>query len=302
MKTAAVQDVVEKIRKRIWNDELARRLVEKVEEYGKTKNPAADLTPQEAGLIYRDEDYGDELPLSRKRDVDIDWSNHAEYRSDLRDVNPHRVNQDIADRLKTKLVTPQHKKETFKAPGQTMVVDYNTGRNPAQADVVTVWAKQRIARELLAVAKELLADMCEQRSYLPGDVEWTMQPEKDCQCDVAETDLSDCKCRRTWASKRKRAVSGIPGGTQEEHSSGWISERCEASSNLPGDEHYMNEGVERPELTAGDDSPYRWDPKHHHRPLGGKWRRTDSGWSQLPSSAKPGPEPAVKKQVPLGYG
>jgi len=156
VKKARVEDVVEKIVERIPDEETIRRLTEKVVKFDHTRNPADDLTQQEVGQIYRDDDYGDELPLSRKRDVDVEWSNHAEYRSDLRDVNPDKVNHGIVDRLKNRLMRPEHRKETFHNPGATMVVDYDTGRNPAKADVVTVWSRNKVAAMLVRMARDLM--------------------------------------------------------------------------------------------------------------------------------------------------
>jgi len=142
-------DVLKKIERRVRDDVLVERLVNKVKNYLKTKNERDDLTLQESGYVYGPYDYGDVLPLSRKRDLDIDWSNHAEYRSDLRDVSPPKVNEAIRDWLKERLVTkgPDSKKVRMKLPGQgTAVVDYDLKDKPADADVVTVWAAERVDR------------------------------------------------------------------------------------------------------------------------------------------------------------
>lgn len=146
---AGIQDVTRRIQRRIRDWDLAQRLIEKVETYWKTRNDRDDLTLQESNAIYRDEDYGEVLPLSKKRNLDIDWTNHAEYRSDLRDIDPDMVNDGIAKWLKEHLTKkgPDSKKVRMKLPGQgTAVVDYDLTDRPADADVVTVWGSERKPR------------------------------------------------------------------------------------------------------------------------------------------------------------
>jgi hypothetical protein len=40
-----------------------------------------------------------------------------------------------------------------------------------------------------------------------------------------------------------------------------------------------------------DKATYRYDPKHHRRPLGPGWRTSPKGWSKAEMGAKPGPVP-----------
>lgn len=150
-KKAGLKDVIDRITDRVWNSELARKLVEKVKKYTQTKNPSDDLTPQEAGMVYGPVDYGEVVPLSNKKDLDIEWSKHAEYRSELRDVAPERVNDMILKRMKERAPHPDKKKVTFHEPNLgTVVVDYNMMDRPAEADIITVWAS-----ELLDIAKKI---------------------------------------------------------------------------------------------------------------------------------------------------
>lgn len=138
---ADITDVLNKIIRRIRDSELAKKLGQKVLDYYRSKDPKKDLSLSESRLIYRDDDYGDTRSLSKKREVDIGWTDHAEYRSDLRDIDRKDVNQTIVERLRNKLRKPDSKKIKFKEPGVgTMVVDYDLRKDPAQADVVTVWA------------------------------------------------------------------------------------------------------------------------------------------------------------------
>jgi predicted house-cleaning noncanonical NTP pyrophosphatase (MazG superfamily) len=140
---AGLKEVIERITDRVWSSELAQRLVEKVKRFVQTRNPTDDLTPQEAAMVYGQVDYGEVVPLSKKRDLDIEWSKHAEYRSDLRDVEPEKVNEMIQERLIEKVPHPDKKKVNFHEPGLgTVVVDYNMFDRPAEADVVTVWASE----------------------------------------------------------------------------------------------------------------------------------------------------------------
>jgi hypothetical protein len=140
IREGSVKDVLKKIVKRIRDEELAKFLIDKVVNYYKTKDKSKDLTLDESALIYRNEDYGDDIQMSKKKKLDIDWTDHAEYRSDLRDVNHNMVNRLVTDRLKHKLPHPDKKKVKFKEPGiGTMVVDYDITKNPADANIVTVW-------------------------------------------------------------------------------------------------------------------------------------------------------------------
>lgn len=141
---AGLKEVVQKITRRIRNDDLAGRLTDKVMSYFKTKSDKDDLTLNESNLVYRDDQYGDEFKLSKKRNLKIRWTDHAEYRSDLRDINPDKVNQGIVERVKEKLSDKKKRfKLRWKLPGVgTAVVDVRTDEKPALADVITVWASE----------------------------------------------------------------------------------------------------------------------------------------------------------------
>ena len=142
---ADITDVLNKIIRRIRDSELAKKLGQKVLNYYRSKDPKKDLSLSESRLIYRDDNYGDTRPLSKKRDISINWTDHAEYRSDLRDIDRKDVNQTIVERLIKKLRKPDSKKIKFKEPGVgSMIVDYDLRKDPAQADVVTVWAAHQI--------------------------------------------------------------------------------------------------------------------------------------------------------------
>lgn len=149
---AGIKDVVKKIFK-VFNVDKAREMVERVTDFWKTKDKRHDLTPQEQRSVYRPVDYSDTLPLTKKRKLNVNWTDHAEYRSDLRDVDPKKVNEAVRDRLKQKLNPPVKDKKNFKEPGVgTMVVDFDTRKNPAEADIVTVWASVR--RNMVAAVME----------------------------------------------------------------------------------------------------------------------------------------------------
>ena len=142
---ASVNDVVKRILRKVRHPEIAKRLIDKVKEY--TKNKGDDLTQQEQRLLYNNVDFGETLPLSKKRKVDIGWTDHAEYRSELRDVDHGRVNDKIKDRLRNKLQKPDKKDVRFKEPGLgTFVVDYDMTKKPADAAVITVWASEELKK------------------------------------------------------------------------------------------------------------------------------------------------------------
>lgn len=76
-RVAGVKDVIDKITKRIRDNELVQRLTEKVLRFIKTKNPSDDLTPDEVSAIYRQEDYGDDFDMPGGHELDVGWTNHA---------------------------------------------------------------------------------------------------------------------------------------------------------------------------------------------------------------------------------
>ena len=159
-KIADVNKVLDRIEKTVHPESLADSLEDKVETYSKTHNNSDDLTNQEAGFIYRNIDLDKEEQLSKKRKLDLEWSNHAKYRTELRDINPTKVDETIVDRMHDVLVDQNKKKintQKFKEPGVgTMVVDYNMEQNPADAKVVTVYAKRRMTLEKYAKSMDRL--------------------------------------------------------------------------------------------------------------------------------------------------
>lgn len=84
----------------------------------------------------------------------MDWSSHAEFRSDLRDISPIKVNDVVETELNEKLKKHEEKgDERLEKPGVgTVVLDYNIHKNPGEANVVTVWG----ASELIGIAKYIL--------------------------------------------------------------------------------------------------------------------------------------------------
>ena len=150
---ANLRDVAEKIYDRFRDWDITERLVNRIKKYLKTKNNNDDLSPADASQIYRRDDYGETRQLSKKRRLDINWSDHAEYRSDLRDVSPEKVNTGILEWLRDRLQKkgPDSKTIRMKLPGTgTAVVDYNLRGNPADAKVITVWASEGRSRRAMA--------------------------------------------------------------------------------------------------------------------------------------------------------
>jgi len=177
---ANLEDVATKILKRFDFDK-AKAMVERIKKYLKTKNDRDDISLQDSRDVYLPYDYGDVLPLSKKRDLELGWTDHAEYRSDLRDIKPNMVNRMVRDWLKQRLMKkgPDSKKVRMKLPGVgTAVVDYDLTRKPSEADIVTVWASTRTAKlindygisdALAKIVKPMMADIV--RSYSKGDYE-----------------------------------------------------------------------------------------------------------------------------------
>lgn len=140
-KEAGLREIVDKITKRIRDSEFSKYLIEKVQNYSRTKNPDDDLTSQEVSAIYRGEDYGDDFDISGGKEIDIGWTNHAEYRCDLRDVDPSRVNDKIRDFAERH--PGRHQKVNVMDRGGRAVVDIDTTAEPEEAAVVTVIASGR---------------------------------------------------------------------------------------------------------------------------------------------------------------
>jgi hypothetical protein len=139
---ANVRDVVEKIFD-TFDINKATEISERLVKYWETNNKKYDLTPREQGQIYHKVDYGEFVPLSRRKKLNIDWSNHSEYRSDLRDIDHDKMNDVIQERLKNKLNPPEKKTLKFKETGVgTAVVDFDTKKSPAEADVITVFSAE----------------------------------------------------------------------------------------------------------------------------------------------------------------
>lgn len=164
IREANLKDVALRIWDKFRDWTIVQRLVDKIKLYLKTHNPADDLTLQESKQVWGDKDYGAVLPLSNKRKVDIEWTPHAEYRSDLRDVPAEKVNEGIETWLHNHLMEkgPDAKKVKMNLPGTgTAVVDYSLMSNPARAEVVTVWASEgdsRYSKIAMRVEAALLED------------------------------------------------------------------------------------------------------------------------------------------------
>ena len=106
-----------------------------------------DLTLPESYAIYGPVEFGEQLKMTKKRDIEIEWANHAEYRHRLRMENPdpHKVNETVKDKVKDRFLKKPNSKgdERFKSPGVgTAVVKFDTSENPAEAKVITTWASE----------------------------------------------------------------------------------------------------------------------------------------------------------------
>lgn len=129
------EDVIKRILETIKSKTLRDILIRKVQN-------DEDLSLEDTKKIYGPVEFGDELPMTKKRIIDIDWTDHAEYRGELRNINPDQMNETVKEKVKDRfLKKPKSKgKEKFKSETGTAVVDFDTSENPAQADVVTTWA------------------------------------------------------------------------------------------------------------------------------------------------------------------
>lgn len=152
---AGIMDVLQKAKRRFPKERL-ERIVQRLQQFLKTKKPSDDLDHSDVKAIYGPVSYGEKLPLSNKRDLAVEWTDHAEYRSDLRGLKPKSVNRSIrdwlADRLKSK--GPDSKKVRMDLRPGTAVVDYDLKSKPSEADVITVWASDTGVTDRVAACWE----------------------------------------------------------------------------------------------------------------------------------------------------
>ena len=155
---AGLKEVVNRIYRHIRDSEWAKSMVERVTRFTQTHDKKDDLAPDEVRELYHDVDLDKTVPLSKKRDLVVDWSDHAKFRCHLRDVNPVDVEQTVEEVMTKKVHENRldRNKVQLKRPGVgTMVVDYNLLTNPAEADIVTVWASTEGAMDTLAIAERV---------------------------------------------------------------------------------------------------------------------------------------------------
>lgn len=138
---AGLKEVIDKITKRVRDSELVQTLTEKVTRFFQTHNPGDDLSPNELAMIYRRNEYGDDFDMPGGQELDVGWSNHAEYRTDLRDVDPTKVNEAVRDFAEAH--PNRHNKVNLinRSIGKA-IVDVDTTVDPERASVVTVIASE----------------------------------------------------------------------------------------------------------------------------------------------------------------
>ena len=146
-RTAGLGDVITRIMKKVKDGDLARDMVERVTRYFHTKNPADDLSREDVRILYRDDDYGDDFDVEGGREMDVGWTDHAEYRSDLRDIEPSLVNEAVRDFADRNVGKKDKRKVNLIKPGVgKAVVDVDMGSDPEKATVVTVMARSNMNR------------------------------------------------------------------------------------------------------------------------------------------------------------
>lgn len=146
---ADVNEVVKRIERRVPSPYKREELETSVKTFDKTKDPRDDITLQDSKLLYPSDEMGDSFDLQpphgqhahgKDREVDVDWTSHAQYRSELRDVDANRVNTEIRDMLERMPNYRTDQKVKLQKPFGTAVVELD-GRRPSdvEADVITVW-------------------------------------------------------------------------------------------------------------------------------------------------------------------
>lgn len=129
-------------------------MADKVRTYFHTHNPSDDLSREEVRILYKDDDYGDDFDIGGGKELDIGWTDHAEYRSDLRDVEPSLVNEIVRDYVDGHPNSRERRKVKLIKPGVGQaVVEVDMRHDPEEAGVITVMAN-RISRIASRVAME----------------------------------------------------------------------------------------------------------------------------------------------------
>jgi GNAT superfamily N-acetyltransferase len=146
IRKSSIDDVINRIEKRVRNPDLALDMINKVKRYSISHNPADDLSPNEVRMLYVQNENGDDFDLEKGGELDVSWTNHAEYRSELRDVDPSAVNDEIRKFVeKNPFRRFRQKINLIKNNIGKVVVDLDTTMSPAHAGVVTVIAKSKTA-------------------------------------------------------------------------------------------------------------------------------------------------------------
>jgi len=146
VKLADVKTVLKRIERRIPSPYKRKDLAEKVETYNKTKDPRDDLSLSESRLLYPGDEMGDSFdipkpaPSKDRRDLDVTWSAHSQYRSELRDIDSGKVNTEILNMAERMPNYHDDQKIKMQKPFGTAVLELN-GRRPSdiEADVITVY-------------------------------------------------------------------------------------------------------------------------------------------------------------------
>lgn len=141
IKTAGTKEVVDRITKKIFNKERAMDMIRSVFNYFKTKNDIYDITPQEAKSLYPTDELGDEFTTSNGRDVETHWTSHAQYRSELRDIDSGKVNDEIVKLVERMPKYRDDQKIKLQKPSIGTAVMELDGRRPTdvEADIITVY-------------------------------------------------------------------------------------------------------------------------------------------------------------------
>jgi hypothetical protein len=140
------RDVIVKILQNVKNKGLRDKLIQKV-------NNEEDLTIPESIEVYKNVDYGEILKMNQDQHLDIDWTNHAEYRSDLKDVDHEQLNKDVKNKLQFKKPNSKGFKERIQTNSGTAILDYDTSQNPAEAEIITTWASENEIQNFLGENK-----------------------------------------------------------------------------------------------------------------------------------------------------
>ena len=111
------------------------------------------LSLSESRELYKDVNFGTQKRLQNSfgRSCRVRWTDHAEYRSELRDIDPEALSSQVCQYIDDRYFNknnprrerPDRDNLRVKVPEGVAVVEYDARKDPIPVSVVTTWASAR---------------------------------------------------------------------------------------------------------------------------------------------------------------